>query len=125
MSSANNSEPSTCRISSTNDSNAYTNFQQQDDINILPKSVIEQSKIEPATPRPPFSQIGIHNHVSLNLHFNNQQQHQQQRQQQHQQQQQQQQPKALSTTNQQTSDSKIISESFIESLVQRFNDTQQ
>ncbi|CAF4177102.1 unnamed protein product [Rotaria magnacalcarata] len=123
MSSANNSEPSTCRISSTNDSNAYTNFQQQDDINILPKSVIEQSKIEPATPRPPFSQIGIHNHVSLNLHFNNQQQHQQQRQQQHQQQQQQ--PKALSTTNQQTSDSKIISESFIESLVQRFNDTQQ
>ncbi|CAF5085751.1 unnamed protein product, partial [Rotaria sp. Silwood1] len=40
-----NTEPSTssstCRIPSTNDSNTYSNFQQQDDINTLPKSIIE------------------------------------------------------------------------------------
>ncbi|CAF1212122.1 unnamed protein product [Rotaria sordida] len=121
------SSSSTCRISSTNDSNTYSNFQQQDDINTLPKSIIESNKIEPSTPRPPFSQIGIHNHVSLNLHFNNQQQqHQQHQQPQQQQQQQSQKPlSSSSTTSQQTSDSKLISERFIESLVQRFNNTQQ
>jgi hypothetical protein len=109
-------EPSsTCRISSTNDSSTYSNFQQQDDMNTTSKPIIESSKMEPATPRPPFSQIGIHNHVSLNLHFNNQQQQQQQ---------QQQQTKIL-PSSQQTSDSKLISERFIESIVQRFNDTQQ
>ncbi|CAF4699988.1 unnamed protein product [Rotaria sp. Silwood1] len=119
-----NTEPSTssstCRIPSTNDSNTYSNFQQQDDINTLPKSIIESNKIEPSTPRPPFSQIGIHNHVSLNLHFNNQQQQQQQ-----QPQTQSQKPLPSSTTSQQTSDSKLLSERFIESLVQRFNNTQQ
>jgi hypothetical protein len=89
-------------------------------MNSTPKPMVESSKMEPATPRPPYSQIGIHNHVSLNLHFNNQQQ-----QQQHQhQQQQQQQPKPL-PSSQQTSDPKLISERFIESIVQRFNDTQQ
>ncbi len=111
------SSSSTCRISSTTDSNTYSTFQQQEDMNTTSKPIMESSKMEPATPRPPFSQIGIHNHVSLNLHFNNQQQ-------QHQQQQTQAPAKTL-PTSQQTSDSKLISERFIESLVQRFSDTQQ
>lgn len=108
---------STCRISSINDSNTYATFAPQDDLNTTPKSIVEPSKMEPATPRPPFSQIGIHNHVSLNLHFNNQ----------HQQQQQQQPPPAPKPLmhSQQSSDSKLISERLIESLAQRFNDTQQ
>jgi hypothetical protein len=83
-------------------------------MNTKSKPIIESSKMEPATPRPPYSQIGIHNHVSLNLHFNNQQQQQPQ-----------QPPSKPLQTSQQTADSKLISERFIESIVQRFNDTQQ
>ena len=111
------SSTSTCRISSINDSNTYATFASQDELNTIPKSIVESSKMEPATPRPPYSQIGIHNHVSLNLHFNNQ----------HQQQQQPPQPSAPKplVNPQQTSDSKLISERLIESLAQRFNDTQQ
>ena len=111
---------STCRHSATIDSNTYSTFHQShDEMNAAGKTLVESSKIEPATPRPPYSQIGIHNHVSLNLHFNNQHQQQQQ--------QQQQQTKVLSSssTSQQTSDSKLISDRFIESIVQRFNDHQQ
>ena len=79
-----------------------------------PKPLLESNKIEPATPRPPYSQIGIHNHVSLNLHFNNQ----------HQQQQQKLVPNSTSvpSTN---SEPKIHSERFIESIVQSYNDNQQ
>jgi hypothetical protein len=110
------STESTCRISSTNGSNTYSTYQQQDDMNTTPKSIVESNKIELTTLRPPFSQIGIHNHVSLNLHFNNQQQQQQQQQLQQQQQ---------SKVSPSTSDSKLISERFIESIVQRFSDTQQ
>ena len=117
---------STCRISSSNDPNTYSTFVSQDELNTTSKSITESSKMEPATPRPPFSQIGIHNHVSLNLHFNNQ--HQQQQQQQQQQQpppQAQQAPGKTLINPQHTSDSQLISERLIETLAQRFNDTQQ
>ena len=110
------SSSSTCRISSANDSNTCSTFQPQDSLSTAPQSIIESNKIEPATPHPPFSQIGIHNHVSLNLHFNNQQQQNQQRHQPCLQQ-----TKSLST--EQSTDSKLVSERFIESLVQRFNAT--
>lgn len=116
--SSNTEQAASCRLSANNESNSYATFQsqQQDEMNTAVKPVAEPSKNEPGTPCPPYSQIGIHNHVSLNLHFNNQQQHQQQ-----------QQAKTLSSssTSQSNTDAKLISDRFIESIVQRFNDNQQ
>lgn len=119
---SNNSTTTKNELPSSSTSNTFTNYQgqqqqqQQSDDMTGSKPLLESNKMEPATPRPPYSQIGIHNHVSLNLHFNNQQQQQQQ-----------QQKLVSNSTSVQSnnSESKIHSERFIESVVQNYNDNQQ